>query len=74
VKTTRKHQRIVDGVKSVYHIHQAFEAVESLSAFKARKFFEELANMAMLVVAIALVWGLFWLADLAIRALKNSFL
>jgi hypothetical protein len=74
VKTLPKRNRIADGAKAIYHVHQAFEAAQSLSESKVRKFFAELANIAMMVTAIALVCGLFWLADLAIRALKNSFL
>ena len=73
-KMTTKRRRIMDGAKSVYHLHQAYEAVQSLSESKVRKFFQELANMAMMVAAVALVCGLFWLADLAIRAFKNSLL
>ena len=69
-----KRHRIMDGVKSVYHLCQAYEAVQSLSESKVRKFFQELTNMAMMVAAVALVCGFFWLADLAIRAFKNSLL
>jgi hypothetical protein len=65
---------VADGVKAVYHVQQAFEAVQSLNESKVRKFFEELASVAMMLVAVAFVCGLFWLANLAIHALKNLFL
>jgi hypothetical protein len=74
LKPPPKRHRIADGVKAVYHVHQAFEAVQSLSESKVRKFFEELANVAMMLAAIAFVCGLFWLANLAIHVFKNSFL
>jgi len=70
----KKRGSVADGVKAAYRVHQAFEAVQSLSESKVRKFFEELANVAMMLAAIACVCGLFWLTNIAIHAFKNSFL
>jgi hypothetical protein len=70
----KKRGSAADGVKAVYHVHQAFDALQSLNQSKVRKFFQELANVAMMLAAVAFVCGLFWLADLAIRAFKNSFM
>jgi hypothetical protein len=68
----KKRGSVLDGVKAAYHAHQALEAVQSLNESKVRKFFEELANVAMMLVAVAIVCGLFWLANLAIHALKDA--
>jgi hypothetical protein len=70
----KKRGSVVDGVKAALQIHQAFEAVQSLSESKVRKFFDEVANVAMMLAALAFVCGFFWLASFAINAFKNSFL
>jgi hypothetical protein len=70
----KKRGNMTDGIKTVYHVHQAFEAAQSLTTSKVRQFFEGIGEFAMITISLAIVYGLFWLADLAIRALKNSFL
>jgi hypothetical protein len=72
MKTAPKRHRIIDGVKTVYHVHQVLDAVANASQSKVRRFFEGIGEFAMMAIGLALVCGLFWLADLAIRALKHS--
>jgi hypothetical protein len=57
----KKRGGIADGVKVAYHVHQAFEAVQGLTSTKVRQFIEWLGEMAMMIVALAIVCGLFWL-------------
>jgi hypothetical protein len=67
----KKRGNITDGVKTVYQVHQAFEAAQSLTSSKVRQFFEGIGEFAMIAISLAVVYGLFWLGDLAIRALKK---
>lgn len=72
----KKRGNVVDGVKTVYQVHETPEAIQSLRQSKIRQFFfEAIGAFAMIAISLALVYGLFWLADLAIRiTFKNSFL
>jgi hypothetical protein len=70
----KKRGSIEDGVKAAYHLHQALEAVQSLTQSKVRQFLERIGESVMMVVSLAIVCGLFWLASWAIHALKNSVL
>jgi hypothetical protein len=36
----KKRGSAADGVKAVYHVHQAFDALQSLNQSKVRKFFQ----------------------------------
>jgi hypothetical protein len=71
---TKKRGGIADGIKAAYHVHQAFEVAQSLTQSKVRQFFEGIGEFVMIAISLALVYGLFWLANLAIHAFKNSFL
>lgn len=71
----KKRGHVADGVKTVYQVHETPEAIQSLRQSKIRQFFfEAIGAFAMIAISLALVYGLFWLADLAIRTFKNSFL
>jgi|HubBroStandDraft_4_1064222.scaffolds.fasta_scaffold756816_1 hypothetical protein len=70
----KKRGSIADGVKATYQVHQALEAVQSLTQSKVRQFLEGIGEFVMMMVSLAIVCGLFWLANWAIHALKNSVL
>ena len=70
----KKRGSIADGVKATYQVHQALEAVQSLTQSKVRQFLEGIGEFVMMMVSLAIVCGLFWLTNWAIHALKNSVL
>ena len=45
----KKRGGIADGIKAAYHIHQALEAVQSVTASKVREFIEGLKEIALMV-------------------------
>jgi hypothetical protein len=71
VKMAPKRHSIIDGVKTVYRVHQVLDAAANASQSKVRRFFEGIGEFAMMAISLALVCGLFWLADLAIRAFRT---
>jgi predicted Zn finger-like uncharacterized protein len=70
----KKRSDIANGVRTAYHVHQALEAARSLTQSKVRQSLEGIGEIAMLTISLAVVYGLFSLADVAIRALKNGLL
>ena len=63
-----------DGVKAAYQVHQSIEVIQSLTQSKVRRLLEGIGEFVMIMVSLAIICGLFWLANLAIHALKNSVL
>jgi hypothetical protein len=61
----KKRGGVADGVKAVYHVHQALEVAQSLSQSKVRQFFEGIGEIAMIAISLAVVYGLkvFWAQD-----------
>jgi hypothetical protein len=70
----KKRGSIADGVRAAYQVHQALEVVQTLTQSKVRQFLEGIGEFVMIMVSLAIVCGLFWLANLAIHAFKNLFL
>ena len=72
MKPPPERHRIVDGVKTAYQVHETLEAIQSLGQSKVRQILEGVGELAMIAMSLALVCGLFWLANLAIHAFKNA--
>ena len=49
-----------DGIKDVYHLHQAMEMLGTLRR-SGGKVLEEIIEMAMMVTVLAVICGIVWL-------------
>jgi hypothetical protein len=70
----KKRGSMADGVRAASHLIQAAELVSSaqnMTPSKWTQFVEGIVEKVLMALSIALVCGLFWLGDLALRALKN---
>jgi hypothetical protein len=62
---------IADGIKTAYHVHQAPEAVQSVTASKVREFVDGLKEIALMAATLVTVVGALWLVTSAITLLKK---
>jgi hypothetical protein len=70
----KKRTSVSDGVKMASHLIQAAElltAAQDMTPSKWRQMVDGVVEKGLMGLSIALVCVLFWLADLALRALKN---
>jgi hypothetical protein len=67
----KKRGGIADGIKAVYHVQQVYDAIESVSAPRVRRFLESVAEIVMIGASLAAVCGLFWLVSVALQYFKN---
>jgi hypothetical protein len=67
----KKRGSIADGVKATYQVHQALEAVQSLTQSKVRQFLEGIGEFVMMMVSLAIVCGLFWAGELGYSRFKK---
>jgi hypothetical protein len=56
----KKRGSVWDGIRDAYNLHQAIEMLGALRQSGGR-FLEGLGEMAMMIVALAIVCGVFWL-------------
>jgi hypothetical protein len=68
----KKRGGITDGIKTVYHIQQAIEAVQGVTASKVREFIDGLKEVALMVVTLIAVVGGLWLITSAFVFLKKA--
>ena len=68
----KKRGGIAGGIKTVYHVHRALEAVQSVTASKIREFVEGLKEITLMSAALVAVVGVFWLVTSAISLLKKA--
>lgn len=71
---TKKHGSIADGIKAAYHVHQALEAVQSVTASKVREFIDGLKEMALMAATLIAVVGALWLVSSLFEFLKKAML
>lgn len=53
----KKRSGIADGIKTAYHVHQALEAVQSVTASKVREFIDGLKEIALMAATLVAVVG-----------------
>ena len=68
----KKRGGIADGIKTAYHVHQALEAVQSVTASKVREFVDGLKEIALMAATLVAVVGALWLVTSAITFLKKA--
>jgi hypothetical protein len=68
---TKKRGGIADGIRTVYHVQQVFDAIESATAPKIRQFLEGVGMLLMMGISLAAVCAIFWLLNLAIHFFKS---
>jgi hypothetical protein len=51
----------LDAAKAAYHVHQVLEAMANASQSKWQNFVYELKEIALMVAAMAVLLGVFWL-------------
>jgi hypothetical protein len=56
----KKHGTAWDGIRDAYNVHQAFQLAETLRRSSGRVV-SEIGEMIMMVTALAIVCGVFWL-------------
>jgi hypothetical protein len=56
----KKRGSVWDGIKDVYHLHQAMEMLGTLRR-SGGKVLEEIIEMAMMVTVLAVICGFVWL-------------
>jgi hypothetical protein len=56
----KKRGSVWDGIRDAYNLHQAIETLGALRQSGGR-FLEGLREMALMIAALAVVMGLFWL-------------
>jgi hypothetical protein len=66
----KKRGGIGDGIKAAYHIHQALEAAQSVTASKVREFIDGTKELALMAAALVAVIVALWLVTSAITLLR----
>jgi hypothetical protein len=56
----KKRGSVWDGIRDVYHLHQAMEMLETLRR-SGGKVLEQIIEMAMMVAVLAVICGVVWL-------------